>query len=88
MTTASDIEAACRELGWILTSELQTSDYPTLVLAFREYNAPAWQEFEDELDDLTSALMFFNTDSCEFESRNAWSQLAVCRGIKPKPANT
>lgn len=88
MIASSDIEAVCRALGWILTSELQTSDYPPLVLAFREYNTTAWTEFEEELDDPTSSLKFFNTDSCEFESRDGWEQLAACRGIEPKSTNT
>jgi hypothetical protein len=85
MITPSDVEAACRSLGWILTSELQTSNYPVLVLAFREYNAPAWQQFEDELEDETSSLMFFNTERCEFESVPDWQQLAERRGIVDKP---
>ena len=85
MITPSDVEAACRALGWILTSELQTSDYPPLVLAFREYNTTAWNEFEEELEDETSSLMFFNTERCEFESVSDWQQLAERRGIEPKP---
>jgi hypothetical protein len=81
MIIPSDLEAACRTLGWILTRELQTSDYPPLVLAFREYNTTAWNEFEEELEDETSSLMFFNTERCEFESVPDWQQLAERRGI-------
>lgn len=88
MTTPSDIEASCRALGWILTGELQTTDYPPIALAFREYNATAWAEFEEELHDPTSSLKFFNVDSCEFESRDSWEQLAAYRGIEPQPTNT
>ncbi len=83
MITPSDIERTCREEGWILSGELLDGPYPLMVLAFMQYNIHAWEEFENEMEDESSSMMFFNTDCCEFESVTTWGELAEQRGIKP-----
>ena len=81
--TPSDIERTCREEGWILRSELLDTPYPLMVLAFMEYNGHAWEEFESDMEDEGSDLMFFNTGCCEFEHFADWDSLAINRDIKP-----
>ena len=80
MSASSDTERACRAEGWILSYELLDAPYPHIVLAFIQLNEPAWREFEDNMDDST-ALVFFNTNYCEFESVADWDALAAQRGI-------
>lgn len=81
--TPSDVERTCREAGWILTSDLLAAPYPLVVLAFMQYNGRAWEEFVNDMDDEDSPMMFFNIDSCEFESVSNWESLAEQRGVTP-----
>lgn len=80
--TPSDTERTCREEGWILSSELLNTPYPLLVYAFIQYNGHAWDEFEKDMVD-DSAMTFFDTVSCEFESVSDWVSLANQRGVAP-----
>jgi hypothetical protein len=86
MITPSDIERTCREEGWILSSELLSAAYPVIVLAFMQYNEPAWEEFENDVEDENSDMTFFNTRFYEFESVTTWERLAENRGIVPSEA--
>jgi hypothetical protein len=83
MITPSDIERTCREEGWILCDELLKTPYPLMVLAFIQYNGPAWEDFESDMEDEDSAMTFFDTSRCEFESEQTWAELAEKRGIIP-----
>ena len=83
MITPSDIERTCREEGWILSSELLQTPYPLLVYAFMQYNGPAWDEFENDMEDENSLMTFFSAACYEFESASDWAALAKQRGIAP-----